>query len=235
MKKILENDVIIKTHRIIEIEEIEGTDFVFYKDTRDIDKDGEKSVEVYKGITSIENINSVNGLKSISNIVVAPKMYESEAIVAAISKENLQCVLNGEKHIADVVENVNGKDYPFPENYILVLWNVGSYKIADLHYNFISIPINFGYIDGSVDNERYDLEKLLEKLKKDKNVCDRDNLKISYIPYYNAEDGRNKSIEFKYLLPNDVYEKVANMNSFMRNQYILEEIIGADDCRISKD
>ena len=44
------------------------------------------------------------------------------------------------KHIADVVENVNWKDYPFPENYILVLWNV---KIADLHYNFISIPINF--------------------------------------------------------------------------------------------
>ena len=237
MRKILEEDVVIKIHRTIEIEEIEGTDFVFYKDTREKNENDKKSIAMCKSITSMENITSVKGLEGISNVIVAPKMYENKAVVAAISKENFQHVLNGEKHIADVIESTDGKDYPVPENYMLVLWNFGSHKIADLNYNFISTPINFGYIDGSIDNERYDLEKLLEKLKRDKNVVDRDNLKISAIPYYNAEDGRDKSIEFKYLLPNDIYDKVENMgmDSFMRNQYVLKEIIGADECRISED
>lgn len=237
MKKIFEKDIVIKTHRIIEIKEIEGTDFSFYRDVRDIDKNDEKSAEVYKGITSMENINSVNGLKRISNTVVTPKMYQGEAIVAIITQDNFDCVLNGSKHITEVIEYPYDKDYYIPDNYILVLWNVGSHRIADLHYNFISIPISIGYIDGSVDNGSYDLEKLLEKLKQDENVCDRENLKITDIPYYNAEEGRDKSIEFKYLLPNDVYEKIENMgmDSFMRIQYILKEIIGADECKISED
>lgn len=235
MKKILENDVVIKTHRTIEMEEIEGTDFAYYKDIREIDKNGEKSVETYSGVTSIENIKSVNGLKNISNTVVAPKMYEQEAIVALVSKENFKCVLNGEKHIVDVIENINKKNFPISEDYMIVLWNVGSYKIADLHYNFISIPISLGYIDGSVDNEQYDLDSLLEKLKKDKNVIKKENLKISNIPYYNADAERNKSIEFKYLLPDDIYEKIANMDSFMKNQFVLKEIIGADEYKLLKD
>ena len=42
MKMIMQTDVVIKTHRMIEIEEIEGTDFAFYTDTRNIDTNGEK-------------------------------------------------------------------------------------------------------------------------------------------------------------------------------------------------
>lgn len=234
MKKILENDVVIKTHRTIEMEEIEGTDFAYYKDVREIDKNGEKFVEVYNGVTSIENIKSVNGLKNISNTIVAPKMYDQEAIVTTISRENFKCVLNGKKHIYDAIEDIGKKNYAFNENYMIVLWSPLSYKIADLHYNFISIPISFDYTDGCVDNGQYDLEKLLEKLKKDENVVDRENLKISDIPYYNAEDGRDKYIKFKYLLSNDIYEKVENMDRFIQRRYILKEVIGADDYRKSE-
>lgn len=237
MKKIFEDNVIIKTHRTIEIEEIEGTDFAFYTDTRNIDKNGEKSIVMCRNITSIENIKAVKGLQDISNQVVASNMYQGKTIVAAMSKDNFKAVLDGDKHITEVIEYLDGKDYPIPDDYMFVLWNVGSHRIADLHYKFISIPISIGYIDGSVDNERYNLDKLLEKLKQDENVCDRENLKISDIPYYNAEEGRDKSIEFKYLLPDDVYEKIENMgmDSFMRTQYILKEIIGADECRIYED
>lgn len=225
MEKIFEDDIVIKTHRTIEIEKIEGTDFAFYMDTREIDENGKKSVTVYKNVTSIENINAVKGLQNISNQVAAPNMYRGTAIVAAIRKDNFKALLNGNKEIMEVIKYLDDVNYPVSDDYVLVLWSIGSYKIADLHYNFISIPIRMEHVDDNDADERYDLDKLLEKLKQDKNVCDRDKLKISDI-------GQHKSMEFKYLLPNEVYKKVANKDSFYLNQYILKEIIGADDCKI---
>jgi len=180
----------------------------------------------------VKNIKAVNGLERISDIVLADKMYDKKAVVAVIHRDDFACVLNGNKHITEVIRNPYEEDCQPLDNYMIVLWNAASHKIADLHYNFISIPISFGYINGNIDNEKYDLDKLLEKLKKDKNVVNRENLKISNIPYYNAESGKDKTIEFKYLLPDDAYEKVAAMDSFTRGQYILKEIIGADECRV---
>ena len=235
MKMIMQTDVVIKTHRMIEIEEIEGTDFAFYTDTRNIDTNGEKRIEVIKNITSMENLISVKGLDKINDVVSAPKMYEGKAVIVAIHKDNFKLVLEGKKHITDVVEKLSAKSYPIPEDYMLALWNWGSYKLADLSYDFISLPIAFGYIDGSVDNETYDLEKLLEKLKNDDNVVDKENLSISSIPYYNAYEGKDKSIEFSYLVPTEIYQKVACMDSYTSHKYILEELIGAEKCRIDKE
>ena len=234
MNKVFETTSTVITHRIINTEEIEGTDFVFYIYIREINEDEKSYTKIYKGVTSKENIHAVTGMKDIKDQIKAPKMYNKEAIVAAINKNNYRKVMNGDLHITDAVEDLGCIDYT-EDKYILVLWNWGSYKIADLNYNFISIPINFGYVDGCVDNQRYDLNKLIEKLKNDKHVCYRKELKITNIPYYNCdyENGKTKSIEFKYLLPNDIYNEIIGMDSFMMRQYILRNIIGAKECEIN--
>lgn len=232
MNKVFEYDCEVITHRTINTEEIEGTDFVFYEDIREIFKDGNFLEVVYKGVTSKENINSVIGLGHIENIVKAPRMYEKKAIVAAIDKNNYQKVMNGDMYIADVIEYLKNIDYS-EDKYILVLWNWLSDKIADLNYNFISIPIHLGYINGFVDNSKYDLNQLLEKLKSDERVCHKENLKITDIPYYNRdyEEGRTKQIEFLYLLTNKEYNDIININpTFKVSQYILDNIIGAKEC-----
>lgn len=238
MKKTLEIDVVVKTHRIIEIEEIKGTDFVFYTETRNIDNNGEKSIEVVKGVTSVKNIETTTNLNYIKWSVDTPKMTEGRAVVAAIHKNNFDILLQGKKYVSEVIESLNSiyeNNDSISDDYMLVLWDVSSHKIADLNYNFIPIPIFLGYIEGSVDNETYDLEKLLEKLKDDENVVNKENLSITDIPYYNAYEGRDKSIEFAYLLPTDIYQNVVCMDSYAARRYILEEIIGADEFRIDKE
>lgn len=231
MKKLIEIETIIKTNRRIDIEKIEGTDFAYYTDTREINTDGNVEVKTYYGITSLENLKSVKGLEKIEDKVFAPKMYEGYACVAAINKQNFKEVLSGEKHISEVVEDISTLTFPISNNYLLVLWNWGSHKIADLNYDFISIPIHLNYMNGGVDNEKYDLDKLLKKLKKDKHVINRENLKITNIPYYNVEEERDQTIDFLYLFDKEDYQEVAEMSSLSLEYYVLDKIIQADDCR----
>lgn len=231
MKKLIETESVVKTKRRIDIEKIEGTDFAYYVDTRDINTDGTIETKVDKGITSLENLKSVKGLEKIEDKVFAPKMYEGYACVAAIHKQNFTDVLIGKKHISEVIEDVSILSFPISNDWLLVLWNWGSYKIADLNYDFIPIPIHLNYLNGAVDNEKYDLEKLLKKLKKDKHVINRENLKITIIPYYNAEEDRDQTIDFLYLLDKEDYQKVAEMSSFYLDYYVLDKIIKANDCK----
>lgn len=233
MKETFTFDSTIITHRVVNTKEIEGTDFVFYEDCRVINEDGISRTEVYKGITSLENIKNITGIKAVETKVKAPKMYKGTAIVAAIEKSDYEKLRAGDLHITDAVKQVKDIN-DLDDTYILVLYNVGSQRIADLNYKFISIPIHFGYIGTEVDNSQYNLIKLLEKLKNDKHVCHRDQLKISNIPYYNRIEGREKCIEFDYLLPDDVYNTLASEEIINGRVYILDNIIGAKEFKKPK-
>lgn len=226
MKKLVESKSVVEINRRIEIEEINGTDFAYYVDTKEIETNGVFEKKIQKGVTSMENLKAVKEMEKINDIVVAPKMYEKDAIIVAIAKKDFQQVLNGEKHITDIIENTQINDLSFPilNDYMLVLWNWKSYKIADLFYNFIPLPIHLNYMNGTVDNERYDLEKLLKKLKEDEHVINRENLKITNIPYYNAEEDRNQTIDFLYLLDKEDYQKTATMDNLFSTYYILDKI-----------
>lgn len=111
MKKLIETETVVKTKRRIDIEKIEGTDFVCYVDTREVNTDGTVETKEYKGITSLENLKSVKGLEKIEDKVSAPKMYEGYACVAAINKQNFKDVLY---------------DFPQPEK---TLWLLSYIKI----------------------------------------------------------------------------------------------------------
>ncbi|WP_097005238.1 hypothetical protein [Lacrimispora amygdalina] len=95
-----------------------------------------------------------------------------------------------------------------------------------------AITIEFDEVTGYINNSWYDLDKLLIKLKADPNVIDRDEIKIQDVMDYDDEDGHTKAIAFKYLLPLEIYGKLADKESnFVRN-YILKEVIKAGDCQI---
>lgn len=180
--KILDTEIVVKTHRVIEAQEIPGTDFVYYEDIKEINKNGKEHTEKNTGFTSKENILAVSELNPISWKIKAPKMYDNIATIAAIKKSNFNSVLKGKKHITEVIEPANEISYPVTEDYMLVLWNGASHKIANLNYDFIPIPISFGYIDGSIDNEIYNLDKLLDILKNDEPLVLKS--RKDCIPYY---------------------------------------------------
>lgn len=224
-------DVNIK--RTINIIPITGTDFCKYIDeTIMLDTiTNKKDVKTIRGITSKENIDNVCNLEPIASTVSAPKMYGGKAIIAGITESNLNLVRNGHKHITDAIQMIDESNYD-SNDLKFILFNGGSNEICDLNYNFISLPIHLDYIDGTVDNEHYDLEKLLTILQNDDHVMNKDKLQISNIPYYNATSDCNQTINFLYLMDDQTYTKCIDMDPYYLREYILSELIGADDCRI---
>ena len=148
MKTLKKSSSVVKINRRIDIEEIKDTDFAYYFDIKEINTDGTVENIITNGVTSIENLISVNKMEKISEKISVSKMYEGIAYVVAIKKDDFKQVLNDEKHITEVVKEVNKVNLPISDEYMLVLWNNGSFKIMDLNYNFISIPISFNYIYG---------------------------------------------------------------------------------------
>ena len=229
-----EINITVETKRKIKTVPITGTKLVKWYETKTT-KCGRKTNSVRTcGITSNENINLVNGLDCISGKIKADNMYEGYAYVMAIKKENYKKVCSGIKHITDdgMLQNINSSNIDSDE-YMLLLWNVGSYRIADLNHNILALPIMYGYIDGRIDNYNYDLEKLLKILKENPYILCKDELKISDIPYYNAERGRTQTIYFQMLIPDKEYEKVNRLDSYTMRSRVLEQFIPEiESCKI---
>ena len=54
MKKLVESKSVVEINRRIEIEEINGTDFAYYVDTKEIKTNGVFEKKIQKGVTSME-------------------------------------------------------------------------------------------------------------------------------------------------------------------------------------
>lgn len=161
-------------------------------------------------------------------------MYKGKATIEVITKSDLEKVQRGEVHISDVIYQRKHKVKPVKDDEMLVLWNSGNEKIAYLSGDYIPLPIHIGYIEGNLDNGAYDLQKVLELLKDNKHVLNRENLEIIPIPYYNCYDGQNKSIECKYLPDHDDYQTIMSLDYSDRKYYVLDELIGAKAFKIER-
>lgn len=232
MNLVCEKEVDVKITRKVNTSEIEGTEFVVYEDIREIKVDGGKPTRtVCKGIALKSDVkengnkyDAINGFISFSERIRVDEMYNHYAHIALVKDENLKKVQLGQMHITDVVEYIE-KDGFTLEGYTPILWNAGSYKAMTLNYKPISLPIYISDVDGyALTNAKYDLEKLLLKMKNDRHVCDRENLTITNIPYYNATSRRNRVINFRYLLDQEDYEKVWKMGSYELHQYVVDQL-----------
>lgn len=217
----MEINVIQKTNRKITETPIEGTNLVKFKEVVTTDTNGEISISTYYGVTEKESLDKVNGLEHIPTKIKAPRMYRESAYPVAISHENMKKLLSAKAHVYDnILEEIDENNIDSDE-YDIILYNSASYKIADLKLDFISIPVFFDYSNEHIDNHNFDLEELLEFLKSNECIVDRENLQIKDIPYYNCEEGRTKTIEFNCLIPTEEYNKIAGEDSYNGRNAIL--------------
>jgi len=230
MKKTFEFNTTISTHREINIKEIPDTNFIYFEDTRTINQNGEIDTKKWSGVTSKENIEKVQGQEPINRMVFTPIMKDHTARIVAFPKKQLEDVQKGILKVESLIRNYayNPETYPLPESEMLALWNPPSGKLTDLQNNFISLPIHFSdnYMLSKMENNTYDLEKLLKHLQEDPNVLNKENLSIIDVPYC------PKTIDFQYLLPTDEYQQLMEFLNLanrgeMRN-YILTEYIKLD-------
>lgn len=238
MNKVKEIEVVKIFNRTIETEKIENTPYSYYKDTIVTTCNGKSTTVIRKGATTDENINAATGLEPIKTTVPVPKMYRECANIEVIKKSDLEKIQSGEVHVTDIMYRTKNNYDPIKEDEMLVLWNSGSHKLCDLNQNYIPLPIHIGYMDGGLSNDKYKLRKIIGLVKENEHVLDRKNVRITNIPYYNCYEGRDKSIEFKYLADFDEYQMLMELHSknyYSMHRYIIDKLIGAEQFKKEDD
>lgn len=136
----------------------------------------------------------------------------------------------------------------------LVELDHSSHTIRDRHGNTLPVGIMFDYINSHIDESNYDLPKLFEHLSAREDVLvmvgDGDirskpqdwekakNFKqaLFKIPYYNAEPGRTRSIQFIWQPSAEDYRKVLDKDNGMRHWKIIEsDVLGIRQFQIPEN
>ena len=227
MSKIIEQ--ITKTTVEYTKKEIEGTNFVKWYATVTEITNGVTNVTKNCGICDISVFEEHNSIEPISNKIIVDGFYRKQGVFAVIQKSELEKVMNCEKHISEVIEQLTVDNIDDP-NYAVVLWGWGAHQLMNLKKEFIPVPIHFDYLTGSLSNEYYDLEDAVDKIKNSPYTLRKSEVEIKRIPYYNCTETSNLQIEFYTMLPLDLYRQYQglkmNMSSYAAERFVLEEIYG---------
>ena len=188
--------------------------YVLFKDENKITLDnGKPNVSSVYGVTTIDQLMSVRGDNAVPQRIIIPDDSKKEPyFVVLIPTEDLEKLKNGVLHFSNYnfpysVDEISGTDM------VYVLVRTYDFTLRDMDEKLIPLPINLNYIDGCLDNEHYDLDKVLEIIKANPsrfvNVDggDASLIKIENFPYYNAGENKTKFIDCKYLPTDEEYNE----------------------------
>lgn len=223
-KKIVERNLSIVKHI--------NDKYVLFKDENKTTVDnGNPNVNSVYGVTTIDQLMSAIGDDVVPHrIIIHDDPKKEPYFVMLIPTEDLEKLKNGVIRLANynfpysVEKNVAGDDM------VYVLFCTYDFTLRDMNENLIPLPINLNYIEGYLDNEHYDLDKVLEIIKAnpsrfvDVDGGDASLIKIDNIPYYNADENKTKFIDCKYLPTDEEYnEYVYRDDYFSRYDKILDK------------
>lgn len=227
MSKIIEQ--IKKTTVEYTTKVIEGTNLVKWYGNKTEITDGVVETKKYCGVCESDVFEGHNSVEPISNKISIQGFYQNQGVFAVIQKSEFEKVMNCEKHISEIIEQLTVDNIDDP-NYEVVIWGWGAHQLMGLNKEFIPIPIHFDYLTGSLSNEYYDLEDAVDKIKNSPYTLKKSEVEIKRIPYYNCTETSYAQIEFYTLLPLELYKKYQglkmNMSSYMAERFVLEEIYG---------
>lgn len=219
MEQILTSKKIVE--RNLSIVKYINDKYVLFKDENKITvNDGNPKVTSLYGVTTIDQLMSVSGDDVVSqHIIISNDSKKEPYFVRLIPTEDLEKLKNGVIHFGN---------YNFPysvgeissTDMVYVLVRTYDFTLRDMNEKLISLPITFDYTDGYLDNEHYDLDKVLEIIKANPshfvtvNGDDASLIKIENIPYYNADENKTKFINCKYLPTDEEYNEYVYKDSY---------------------
>lgn len=221
-KKVVERNLSIVKHI--------NDKYVLYKDENKITVDGRKPIvdSVY-GVTTIDKLRKVKGYDEVPFLINMHDEKKKEPYtVTTIPSGDLEKLKKGVIHFGN---------YDFPwgieenlgDDMVYVLVRTYDFTIRDMDEKLIPLPISLNYIDGSLDNKHYDLDKVLEIIKSNPSRFvtsdggDASLIEIKNIPYYNADEDRNKFIDCKYLPTDEEYSEYVYGKHYFRYEKIAEK------------
>ena len=204
--------------------------YVLFKDENKITvDDGNPSESSVYGVTTIDQLKAVRGQDTVPHLIdIHNDPKEEPYFVASIPTEDLEKLKNGVIHFDFYAYSYNIDENAADNNKVYVLVRIHDYILRDMDEKLIPLPIALNYIEGCLDNKHYDLEKVLEIIKANPShfvTMDGDDaslIKIEDIPYYNADENRNKFISCKYLPTDEEYNEFVYGKHHLRYDKILE-------------
>ena len=204
--------------------------YVLYKDENKITvDDGKPKVDSVYGVTTIDKLRKVKGYAEVPYLInVDDDKRKEPYTVMSIPSGDLEKLKKGVIHFAHY-------DFPYDvkvdddADTVYVLVRTYDFTIRDMDEKLIPLPISLNYIDGNLDNKYYDLDKVLEIIKANPSRFvtsdggDASLIKISNIPYYNADEDRTKFIDCKYLPTDEEYSEYVYSKHYFYDEKIVEK------------
>ena len=228
MKQILTSKKVVE--RNLSIVKNINNKYILYKDENKITvDDGDPNVSSVYGVTTIDKLMSVKGYAEVPYLInMLDEKKKEPYTVTTIPSGDLEKLKKGVIHFGH---------YDFPwgieenlgDDMVYVLIRTYDFTIRDMDEKLIPLPISLNYIDGSLDNKHYDLDKVLEIIKANPSRFvtsdggDASLIKICDIPYYNADEDRTKFIDCKYLPSDEEYSEYVYGKHYFRYEKIVEK------------
>lgn len=194
-------------------------DFYVFKEVKTI---GKKKPVIIQGVTTQEAIDKCNQYEDIKMAEYA--LYNKD--ILEYSRNNLfgkSYEKFKEFHIKNPYDYFIGDDLT---EVIFIKVSYYDHNIYDVDRNKYPKAIYFDYIEASMHNGKYNLEKSLEILKK-RNDIELITEKITSIPYYNSDDERDMCLEFIWHPSDEDFEKIKNISDkWKMYEIIIDDIFG---------
>lgn len=231
IKKSESNDV----WRQIKYQQIKNTPYAIYTDMISVCFCGKKYKKTDYGIQEIEVIKEkINGLSSIGDYKLHGKTDDKSDyfLLYAIHKDKMESFITGKKESYDVIEKVekikNIDDYEF------IFYNFYNGSKLSLDKSPFPIAVRMNYMNGHLDNGHYDLRSFIKELKNNPAVLNRDSLEIEPIPYYNADEDTNETLEIIFLPTADEYKKYMGLDYWNRYTFYIDECLNGKKYKIEE-
>lgn len=125
------------------------------------------------------------------------------------------------------------------ESISLYQFDLGSDSLYDINGEVLprAIFFNFSSSNGSMHNGRFNLNKVLDKIKDNADIrflkeCDKN---IDSIPYWAAVEGYNEFLKFIFMPTKEQYKYIFDNKKSLINpiELVIDEYLNLKDCRVS--
>ena len=161
MEQILTSKKIVE--RSLSIVRYINDKYVLFKDENKITVDDRNpNVSSVYGVATIDKLMSVKGYGEVPYLIIIPNDPKKEPyVVTSIPTKDLEKLKNGVVHFGHYNFPYSVDENACDADMVYVLVRTYDFTMRDMNEKLIPLPISLNYID----NEHYDLDKVLEIIK----------------------------------------------------------------------